>query len=238
MSGRIPQHFIDDLLARADIVDLIDRHVPLKKTGANYSARCPFHTEKTPSFSVNRNKQFYYCFGCGASGNAIGFLMAFNHLDYVEAIEDLARFTGVEVPRETGSSPAKAGKPVAIDQYQLLQKSAELYAAILNARPEGRLALGYLEKRGINRKTSELFLLGYAPDEWRTLTSRFDPNDLLETGMLIANEGNTYDRFRGRLMFPIRDKRGRVIAFGGRVLDDSLPKYLNSQETCLFHKCK
>jgi DNA primase len=238
MSGRIPQHFIDDLLARADIVDLIDRHVPLKKTGTNYSARCPFHTEKTPSFSVNRNKQFYYCFGCGASGNAVGFLMAFSHLDYVEAIEDLARFVGVEVPRETAASFGATNKSVAIDQYQLLQKSAEFYAAILGNRPEGLQALDYLEKRGINRKTCELFLLGYAPDEWRTLTSRFNQSGLLETGMLIANEGNIYDRFRGRLMFPIRDKRGRVIAFGGRVLDDSLPKYLNSPETSLFHKGK
>jgi DNA primase len=237
MSGRIPKYFIDDLLNRVDIVDLIDRHVPLKKTGANYVARCPFHNEKTPSFSVNRGKQFFHCFGCGASGNALGFLMDFAHLDFVEAVEDLANFAGVEVPRENekhhSTSPSKT---VRTDTYALLEQVAKFYAKRLNTAADAKHAVEYLKCRGVSGEIIQTFLLGYAPDEWRSLVSQFDTAELLQAGMLINKDGKVYDRFRGRVMFPIRDKRGRVIGFGGRVLDDSLPKYLNSPETPVFHK--
>jgi DNA primase len=239
MSGRIPKHFIDDLLARVDIVDLIDSHVPLKKTGANYVARCPFHSEKTPSFSVNRNKQFFHCFGCGASGNAIGFLMDFNHLDFVEAVEDLATFAGVEVPREAvdfnGTKPKQEN---ANDLYDLLEQVAAYYERCLRTQETGKKAVNYLKSRGINDELAKAFMLGYAPDEWQALANRFDQKPLIQTGMLIDKEGRAYDRFRGRIMYPIRDKRGRVVGFGGRVLDNSLPKYLNSPETAIFHKGK
>ena len=239
MAGRIPQHFIDDLLARVDIVDLIDKYVPLKKTGANYAARCPFHAEKTPSFSVNRTKQFFHCFGCGASGNAVGFLMDFSHLDFVEAIEDLALFAGVEVPREN-DKPANgaANKDNGIDCYRFLGQVAAFYENCLRVEESGKQAVAYLKSRGIGDQLAKDFMLGYAPDEWRSLTSRFDQSLLVQTGMAIEKEGKVYDRFRGRVMFPIRDKRGRVVGFGGRVLDDAVPKYLNSPETMVFHKGK
>lgn len=237
MSGRIPKHFIDDLLVRVDIVDLIDSHVPLKKTGANYVARCPFHSEKTPSFSVNRNKQFFHCFGCGASGNAIGFLMDFSHLDFIEAVEDLATFVGVDVPRE--SSDFKGGQQKlenTSDHYQLLEQVAAYYVKCLRSDEAGKKAVNYLKSRGVDDDCAKAFMLGYAPDEWQALANRFDQNQLIQTGMLIDKDGRAYDRFRGRIMFPIRDKRGRIVGFGGRVLDDSLPKYLNSPETSIFHK--
>jgi DNA primase len=239
VSGRIPKHFIDDLINRVDIVDLIDRHVPLKKTGSNFVARCPFHTEKTPSFSVNRTKQFFHCFGCGASGNVIGFLMDFNHLDFVEAVEDLAAFAGIEVPREDQVDFIKsAEKTNSIENtYQLLDKVTSIYQHLLNASDANK-GSKYLASRGISKEITELFCLGYAPNEWRTLTNQFDNNTLSQAGLSVTNNGSTYDRFRDRIMFPIRDKRGRVIGFGGRVLDDSLPKYLNSPETSLFHKNK
>lgn len=237
MTGRIPPHFISDLLTRVDIVDLIDRYVPLKKTGANYVARCPFHSEKSPSFSVNRTKQFFHCFGCGASGNAIGFLMDFSNLDFVEAVEDLATFAGIDVPRETSgfnkSAPQKA--PVS-NHYQLLEKVAAIYSKCLWSSGLGKSALDYLKARGITDDIAKHFMLGFAPDEWRTLTNQFDLGLLTEAGMAVNSEGKVYDRFRGRLMFPIRDKRERIIGFGGRVLDDSTPKYLNSPETPVFHK--
>ena len=239
MSGRIPKHFIDDLLTRVDIVDLIDSHVPLKKTGANYIARCPFHTEKTPSFSVNRNKQFFHCFGCGASGNAIGFLMDFNHLDFVEAVEDLATFAGVEVIREASDYKGSQPKPENIsDHYQLLEQVSAYYVNCLRSGEAGKKAVNYLKSRGINDELAKAFMLGYAPDEWQALANRFDQQQLIQTGMLVEKDGKVYDRFRGRVMYPIRDKRGRVVGFGGRVLDDSLPKYLNSPETAIFHKGK
>ena len=239
MSGRIPRSFIDDLLARVDIVDLIDRHVPLKKTGANYVARCPFHTEKTPSFSVSGNKQMFYCFGCGVSGNAIGFMMDFNHLDFVEAVEDLAAFAGVDLPKEAANSLAQPGKSQDFgDHYRLLEQVAAFYVNCLRTDEAGKKAVNYLKSRGVNDTLAQDFMLGYAPDEWRFLTNRFEPSNLLQTGMLVEKDGKTYDRFRHRVIFPIRDKRGRIIGFGGRVLDDSLPKYLNSPETALFHKNK
>lgn len=240
MSGRIPREFIDELLVRVDIVDLIDSHVPLKKTGNNFVARCPFHNEKTPSFTVSRNKQFFYCFGCGASGNAISFLMDFSHLDFVEAVEDLAGFVGVEVPRvavEYQSAQKNGGDLSRL--YLLMEQVAAFYAEQLQAGVEGKKAAEYLKKRGVGRDSAASFMLGYAPDEWQVLASRFSKELLLEAGLLASKEGGqSYDRFRGRLMFPIRDRRARIIGFGGRVLDDSLPKYLNSPETPLFHKGK
>ncbi|MFZ2407101.1 MAG: DNA primase [Methylobacter sp.] len=239
MSGRIPREFIDDLLVRVDIVDLIDSHVPLKKTGNNFVARCPFHTEKTPSFSVNRKKQFFHCFGCGASGNAISFLMDFSHLDFVEAVEDLAGFAGLEVPRESIDYRPKQKKEDLTNVYALMEQVAAFYMEQLRTSDEGKKAVEYLKNRGISGDCARDFMLGYAPDEWKALTARFDQRLLLEAGLLVSKEdGQPYDRFRGRIMFPIRDKRARIIGFGGRVLDNSLPKYLNSPETSLFHKSK
>lgn len=240
MSGsRIPREFIDELLVRVDIVDLIDSHVPLKKTGGNYVARCPFHTEKTPSFSVSRNKQFFYCFGCGASGNAISFLMNFNHLDFIEAVEDLAAFAGLDVPRESFAYQSGQNKTDLGGLYSVMEQVAAFYVEQLRAGEQGKKAVAYLTKRGITSKVAGDFMLGYAPDEWHSLEGRFQQDLLIEAGMLIGKEdGRAYDRFRGRVMFPIRDKRGRIVGFGGRVLDDALPKYLNSPETPLFHKSR
>lgn len=237
MSGKIPREFIDDLLVRIDIVDLIDSHVPLKKTGANYVARCPFHTEKSPSFSVNRNKQFFHCFGCGVSGNAISFLMNYSHLDFVEAVEDLAAFIGVDVPRE---SVEYSGQQKAADLsslYKVMEQVAVFYVEQLRTSSEGRQAAEYLKHRGVSTGIARDYMLGYAPKKWQVLVDRFGEQALLDAGLLGKSDtGDTYARFRGRVIFPIRDKRGRTIGFGGRVLDDSLPKYLNSPETPLFHK--
>jgi len=239
VSGRIPREFIDELLVRVDIVDLIDSHLPLKKTGNNFVARCPFHAEKTPSFSVNRKKQFFHCFGCGASGNAISFLMDFSHLDFVEAVEDLAGFVGIDVPRESSDYRPKQKKDDLNSLYALMEQVAAFYAEQLRTSDEGKKAVEYLKNRGVSGDCAGDFMLGYAPDEWKALASRFDQKLLLDAGLLVTKEsGQPYDRFRGRIMFPIRDKRARIIGFGGRVLDDSLPKYLNSPETSLFHKGK
>jgi len=237
MSGRIPGEFIEDLLVRVDIVDLIDSHVPLKKAGNSYKARCPFHTEKSPSFSVNRNKQFYHCFGCGAGGNAISFLMAFSHLDFVEAIEDLAGFVGIDVPREASGYQEQKQDYTAL--YSILEQVAVFYVEQLRSHPQSVKAIEYLKSRGVSGVVAKDFSLGFAPDEWDALTSRFDKKLLLDAGMVASKEGGkSYDRFRGRLMFPIRDKRKRIVGFGGRVLDDSMPKYLNSPETAVFSKGK
>ncbi|TRX03623.1 DNA primase [Candidatus Methylobacter oryzae] len=240
MSGRIPREFIDDLLVRVDIVDLIDSHVPLKKTGNNFVARCPFHAEKTPSFSVNRKKQFFHCFGCGASGNAISFLMEFSHLDFVEAVEDLAAFVGIDVPRESVEyQSSKQKKEDSSELYALMEQVAGFYVERLRSGVEGKIAAEYLKNRGVGGASASDFMLGYAPDEWQALTARFDSKLLLEAGLVVIKEGGQiYDRFRGRIMFPIRDRRARIIGFGGRVLDNSLPKYLNSPETSLFHKSR
>lgn len=237
MSGRIPRQFIDELLVRVDIVDLIDSRLPLKKSGSNFVACCPFHNEKTPSFSVNRNRQIYHCFGCGASGNAIGFLMEYSHLGFVEAVEDLAAFVGVDVPREAGfeRSPALDGSSRI---FAVLESVAAFYAEQLKS-PQGKKALDYLESRGVSGDVVRDFCLGFAPDAWDVLLGRFDRGALIDAGLLVVkDDGKAYDRFRGRLMFPIRDKRKRVVGFGGRVLDDSLPKYLNSPETPVFSKGK
>lgn len=238
MSGRIPKQFIDDLLVRVDIVDLIDSHVPLKKTGSNFVARCPFHTEKTPSFSVSRSRQMYHCFGCGVSGNAISFLMDYSHLGFVEAVEDLAAFVGVDVPRESGQVFLSEGKEGFSKLYSVLEAVADFYVEQLRGA-EGKKAVDYLKGRGVSGEIARDFGLGYAPQAWDALMGRFERDALIDAGMLVVREdGKAYDRFRGRLMFPIRDKRKRVIGFGGRVLDDSLPKYLNSPETVIFSKGK
>jgi DNA primase len=239
MSGRIPREFIDELLMRVDIVDLIDSHVPLKKTGANYVARCPFHAEKTPSFSVSQPKQFFYCFGCGVSGNAISFLMNFSHLDFVEAVEDLAGFAGVEIPRESIEYRPKQKKEDLNNLYVLMEQVAAFYAQGLRSSNEGKKAVEYLKNRGISSEIASTFMLGYAPNQWKGLIDKFGRELLMAGGLLGTNEDReVYGRFRGRIMFPIRDKRARIIGFGGRVLDNSLPKYLNSPETSLFHKGK
>ncbi len=239
MSGRIPRQFIDDLLVRVDIVDVIDSHVPLKKMGANYSARCPFHNEKTPSFSVNRNKQFFHCFGCHASGNVISFLMDFNHLTFVEAIEELATLCGVDIPYEKNShhtEPQQKNK--LIDLQQLMQQIATFYSQQLKQHQKKDIAIDYLKGRGIHGETARDFMLGYAPEDWQILSSHFDTQLLCEAGMLAFKNNHYYERFRQRIMFPIRNKRGHVIGFGGRILKDDpkQPKYLNSPETPLFHK--
>jgi DNA primase len=238
MAGRIPKAFIDDLIGRADIVEIINARVPLKKAGREYRACCPFHNEKTPSFWVNPVKQFYHCFGCGAHGTVLTFLMNYDHLPFVEAVEDLASRLGVDVPREAGSGPA--APVVSDDLYAVMNKVATFYGEQLAATER---AGAYAAKRGLTPDTVAKFCVGYAPNAWNEVLKRFGASDdsrqkLTDTGLIIARDSGDghYDRFRDRLMFPIRDARGRVIAFGGRVLDQGEPKYLNSPETTLFHK--
>ena len=241
--GRIPQHFIDELIARTDIVELIGGRVPLKKSGREYKACCPFHAEKTPSFWVSPDKQFYHCFGCGKHGTALGFLMDHDHMAFPEAVEELATRLGLEVPHEGGvdRSAQRADEPL----YELMARVAHFYTEQLAREPRAR---EYLAKRGLTAATCERFAIGYAPDSWNELLRRFGASDgerkrLSEAGLIIERERGAgregehyYDRFRDRVMFPIRDARGRVIAFGGRVIDAGEPKYLNSPETVLFHK--
>lgn len=239
MAGKIPRAFIEDLVARIDLVDLIDARIPLKRSGSNYSACCPFHSEKTPSFSVSREKQFYHCFGCGAHGNAINFLMEYDRLSFVEAVEWLADSAGLSVPVEKEEKVGKQDPGPALQGlFEVQEKAARFYAAQLRAHPEGARAVAYLKERGLEGETARRFLVGYAPPGWRNLPETLgSPEQLLAAGLAIRNEqGNIYDRFRDRVMFPIRDRRGRVIAFGGRVLGEGTPKYLNSPETALFVK--
>ena len=239
MAGKIPQDFIDQLIARVDIVELIDARVPLKKTGNNYTARCPFHNEKTASFSVSRQKQFFYCFGCGVSGSAIGFLMDYDHLGYVEAIEELATSLGMDVPREgSGTSANRVVPKIDLDAiYRLQQQVADYYAEQLRRHPQAESAVRYLKGRGIDGEVAKTYRLGFAPPGSSHLTTVFDSKALLKAGLLGEQEGGGhYDRFRNRIMFPIRDRRARVVGFGGRVLGDGKPKYLNSPETAVFHK--
>ncbi|MFL0914218.1 DNA primase [Vibrio parahaemolyticus] len=250
MAGHIPRSFIDDLLARLDIVDIIDARVKLKKKGKNYGACCPFHNEKTPSFSVSQEKQFYHCFGCGAHGNAIDFMMEFERLEFVEAIEELASYLGLDVPREQRSggggqfnSGPQASSSEKRSLYDLMSSIAQFYRNQLK-QPSSKVAIEYLKDRGLSGEIVQKFGIGYVADEWDLVRKNFGQNkdnqDMLVTGgMLIENDkGNRYDRFRGRIMFPIRDRRGRVIGFGGRVLGEGTPKYLNSPETPIFHKGK
>ncbi|KOQ97815.1 DNA primase [Pluralibacter gergoviae] len=241
MAGRIPRVFINDLLARTDIVDLIDARVKLKKQGKNFHACCPFHNEKTPSFTVNGEKQFYHCFGCGAHGNAIDFLMNYDKLEFVETVEELAAMHNLEVPYEAGSGPTQIERHQRQNLYQLMEGLNTFYQQSLN-QPNADLARQYLAKRGLSSEVISRFAIGYAPPGWDNVLKRFGANrenkqSLIDAGMLVTNDqGRSYDRFRERVMFPIRDKRGRVIGFGGRVLGDGMPKYLNSPETDIFHK--
>lgn len=236
MAGKIPRQFVDDLIARVDIVDLIDARVPLKKAGVNYVARCPFHSEKSPSFNVHRDKQFYHCFGCGAHGNAIGFLMEYERLSFVEAVESLAESLGLEVPREVSRAVGQA-EPGADALYALQERVAQFYARQLREHPDAEKAVAYLKKRGVSGEVAKQYGLGYAPPGWRSLPASFSQEELHRAGLVIVREqGGYYDRFRDRVMFPIRDRRGRVVGFGGRVLGDETPKYLNSPETPVFKK--
>lgn len=231
----IPQSFVQDLLARVDIVDVIERYLPLKKSGANYFACCPFHGEKSASFSVSPSKQFYHCFGCGVHGSAIGFLMEYSGLGFVEAVKELAAQTGMQVPDDGKAGQQNDG---ATDKLvEAMATAARYYRDQLKHTPE---AVEYLKKRGLSGDVAARFGIGFAPDQWQGLQSSFpdyQSKHLAEAGLVIDNDqGRRYDRFRHRIMFPIHDRRGRIIAFGGRVLDSGEPKYLNSPETPLFEK--
>ena len=238
----IPSDFIDELLAKVDIVDIIDEQVPLKKGGANYMACCPFHKEKTPSFSVSPTKQFYHCFSCGAHGSAIGFVMEHQGLSFPEAVQFLADRVGMVVPKVRGQNDNSEVRAERKKKQQTLEETtaaaADFYAQQLKFNPTAK---AYLDKRGLSAEVIVHYGLGYAPDGWQPLAQVFQPypnTALVDTGMVIDNEGRHYDRFRHRIMFPIRNPRGQVIGFGGRVLDDSKPKYLNSPDTPLFDKGK
>ncbi len=240
MAGLIPQHFIDELLSRIDIVDIIDTYVPLKKGGKNHQACCPFHDEKTPSFTVSQQKQFYHCFGCGANGSAISFLMDFLHMGFVEAIEELASRAGMEIPREAVQASKSANQ--SSELYELMEMTTSYYSKQLRKHPQAESVINYLKGRGISGEIAAEYELGFAPPGWDSLLTELGGSDnaadrLLKIGAIIENErGGYYDRFRNRLTFPIRDQRGRAIGLGGRVLGDDKPKYLNSPETPIFHK--
>ncbi|WFM70563.1 DNA primase [Halomonas sp. CKK8] len=243
MAGQIPQRFIDDLLARVDVVEVVGERVTLKKAGRNHSGLCPFHQEKSPSFTVSADKQFYHCFGCGAHGNALRFLMEYDNLRFPEAVEQLAARLGMEVPREGADDPrAQARERKRKEGVNLLELSASYYRERLKM-PEGEGARRYLAERGLSPEVQQAFAIGYAPAGWEALKRHLSERGIseavqIEYGLLVHREesGRTYDRFRDRVMFPIRDIRGRTIAFGGRVLGDAKPKYLNSPETPVFHK--
>ncbi len=240
MPGRIPQAFIDELLTRADIVDIIDARVPLTKAGKDYKARCPFHDEKTPSFTVSADKQFYHCFGCGAHGSAIGFIMAYDHLNFREAVEELAGRAGLPLPE--AASEAEAPREAGEELREMLSQAARFYRQQLRAHAQAERAIAYLKGRGVSGEIAKRFGLGFAPEGWDHLLSALardedSRNALLRAGLVVKKaNGGYYDRFRNRVMFPIHDGRGRIVGFGGRVLDDGEPKYLNSPETPLFHK--
>src|SRR5215510_9121976 len=225
----IPDSFKQDLLNRVDIVDVVSRYVQLKKGGANYLGLCPFHGEKTPSFTVSPSKQFYHCFGCGAHGNAIGFMMAYAGMGYVDAVKDLASSVGMQVPEWQPRTPEEAArKERETDLYGVMEKAMEFYRAELKKSPR---AIEYLKKRGLTGEIAARFRIGFAPDGWQNLEGpfeKYDDKSLVECGLVIANdEGKRYDRFRDRVMFPILNTRGAVIGFGGRILDVGEPKYLN-----------
>jgi len=233
MGGLIPESFIEELLGRIDIVEVIERRVPLKKAGREYQARCPFHDERTPSFTVSPQKQFYHCFGCGAHGSAIGFLMNYEGLEFVDAVEELARTAGLQVPREAGSAPRPSQ-----GLYEILEQAAAWYREQLKNHAR---AVDYLKSRGLSGEITAQFGIGYAPSGWDGLVQQLGTDEgsmerLRRAGMLSEGKSGHYDKFRDRIMFPIHDRRGRVIAFGGRALADDGPKYLNSPETELFHK--
>jgi len=240
MAGRIPQSFIDELLNRIDVVDIIDSRVPLKKAGSNYKACCPFHTEKTPSFTVSQPKQFYHCFGCGAHGTAISFLMEYEHLSFVDAIEDLAQQAGLEVEREQGHTHIA---PREDNLYEIMNQAHAYYKQQLRSHPQATQAVDYLKQRGMSGEIAAEFGVGFAPPGWDNLIQSIGEDKMAllnRAGLVIEKDhGGYYDRFRERIMIPITDRRGRVIAFGGRILDSGDthgPKYLNSPETPIFHK--
>lgn len=237
MSTRIPQHFIDDLLTRIDIVELIDSYVPLRKKGSSYSACCPFHSEKTPSFHVTSAKQLYHCFGCGAGGNAISFVMAHENLDFIETLKLLAARAGVELPKTNFLAQESSESPAL---YPVLEEATNYFQQALK---QHQPAIDYLKSRGISGQIAKTFRIGYASNQWDKLYKHFSAkdqkNELLSAGLIIKKEtSGFYDRFRDRIIFPIRDIQGRVIAFGGRILTQGEPKYLNSPETALFQKGK
>ena len=247
MAGRIPQNFIDDLISRLDIIDVVSARIRLKKAGKNYSACCPFHNEKTPSFTVSPDKQFYYCFGCGATGSAVKFVMEFDGLEFPDAVEKLAGDLNIEVPRE--GSDQQNREPQHRELFNLTQKAADFFELQLRTSSDKDKAVSYLKDRGLSGKAAKFFSIGYAPPGWDNLQNTLAPGEkndstnnktikqLISCGMTIEKEdGRTYDRFRDRVMFPIRNVKGQVIAFGGRVLGDEKPKYLNSPETPIFHK--
>ncbi|STX50490.1 DNA primase DnaG [Legionella busanensis] len=234
MSGLIPRPFLDELLHRTDLVELIDSYVPLKKRGNSYTACCPFHNEKTPSFNVVAKKQFYHCFGCGASGNAISFVMGYLNQGFIDAVETLAARLGMQVPREQNQEKIQQS----LSLYQLLTKVTQYYQKSLKNAPNE--VIDYLRNRGLTGEIAKQFQLGYAPSGWHTLEQEFKDYkaDLITTGMLVKKEDSkTYDRYRHRIMFPIHDRNGRIIGFGGRAIDkEQKPKYLNSPETIIFQK--
>lgn len=238
MAGLIPQNFIDDLISRSDIVEVINARVPLKRKGKEYTACCPFHNEKTPSFTVSESKQFYYCFGCHAKGNVIGFLMDYEHLSYVDAIESLAADQHLDVPHEDNGR-ADQNRQDKQPLYDILKQASELYQQQLKT---SQRAIDYLKKRGLSGEIAKRFKIGYAPEGWDFLISHLGKSKdhmlaLSKTGLIVSNENDkTYDRFRDRIIFPITDQRGRIIGFGGRILDQGEPKYLNSPENAVFHK--
>jgi len=242
--AKIPQRFIDDLLDRVDIVEVIDRRVKLRKTGKNFSACCPFHDEKTPSFSVNPDKQFFYCFGCGAGGNALGFLMDYERLEFPQAVESLAQTAGLEVPKEESRPGEASRQDTQRPLFEQLEQATRFYEHSLRKHPDAKRAVKYLKSRGLSGEIAKLFRVGFAPPGWDNLIAAAGNSEekqqlLMTTGMLVKNDkGRVYDRFRDRIIFPIVDARGRVIAFGGRVLGDDKPKYLNSPETPVFHKSR
>ena len=249
MAGLIPQSFIDDLLSRVDIVEVIDKRVKLRKTGKNYSACCPFHQEKTPSFSVEPEKQFYYCFGCGAAGNALGFVMNFDQKEFPQAVESLAQDYGLTVPREEKSAQNQQRRQEHDDLLSALQQASQYYQQQLRQHSGRERAVNYLKGRGLTGQIAKKFGIGFAPPGWENLLQHLEYYKISrvvmeKAGLIIPREAarrqndndSHYDRFRDRIMFPIRDSRGRVIAFGGRVLGDDKPKYLNSPETPVFHK--
>ena len=258
MAGLIPQSFIDDLLQRVDIVDVVDKRVQLRKTGKNYSALCPFHQEKSPSFSVEPDKQFYYCFGCGAGGNAVGFIMNYDSVDFPAAVESLAAEYGLDVPKEATTKAEQKRQSENSRLLELLEQASRYYQLQLRKHPGKQAVVDYLKERGLSGTIARDFLLGFAPPGWdnllKTLGSTKADQQLLEkAGLVIPRDKSQadpdsedkepdapadgyYDRFRNRVMFPIRNNRGQVIGFGGRVLGDDKPKYLNSPETPVFHK--
>ena len=238
MAGRIPSQFIDELLSRVDIVDVIDSRVALKKKGREYTACCPFHNEKTPSFTVSPGKQFYHCFGCGAHGSAISFLMDYERMEFVDVIEELASMAGITVPREASLPQHKESRGL----FELMDQVASYFRDQLRQHENAKQAVDYLKERGVSGEIAATFGIGYAPPGWDNVLKHFkakgiSEKQLMDAGLLIAKDsGGHYDRMRNRIVFPIHDRRGRTIGFGGRALGGDTPKYLNSPETELFHK--